>query len=159
MGSVANTGSGDIRYAKSGGVNVAHRIVGSGPVDLVYVGGWVTHLEVWEEDPRIARFMGSLGRFARLVEFDKRGTGLSDRVPEDRLPTMEERMDDIRAVMDAVGLEQASILGFSEGGALAMLFAATYPERTSSLVTWGSYPSMVKRSDYEWGMSQEDVDR
>src|SRR5438067_2093811 len=159
MGSVGYNGSGEIRYAKSGGVNVAYRVTGAGSVDLVYVGGWVTHLEVWEEDPRIARFMGSLGRFARLVEFDKRGTGLSDRVPEDRLPTMEERMDDIRAVMDAVGLEQASILGFSEGGALAMLFAATYPERTSGLVLWGSYASMIRRPGYEWGMTQEDLDR
>ena len=158
MGSVADNGSGEIRYAKSGGVNVAYRVVGSGPVDLVYIGGWVTHLEVWEEDPAIAGFMESLGRFARVVEFDKRGTGLSDRVPEDKLPTMEERMDDIRAVMDAVGLERASILGFSEGGALAMLFAATYPERASNLVTWGSYASMVKRSDYEWGMTPEDLD-
>jgi pimeloyl-ACP methyl ester carboxylesterase len=154
-----DTGSGEIRYAKSGGVNIAYRVAGTGPTDLVYVGGWITHLEVWEEDPGIARFMRALRRFARVVEFDKRGTGLSDRVPEDRLPTMEERMDDIRAVMDAVGLEHASIFGFSEGGALAMLFAATYPERTSNLVVWGSYASMVKRSDYEWGMTQDDIDR
>jgi pimeloyl-ACP methyl ester carboxylesterase/class 3 adenylate cyclase len=158
MGAVGDNAVGEIRYAKSGGVNVAYRVSGSGPVDLVFVGGWVTHLEMWEEDPAIAQFMSAITRFARVVEFDKRGTGLSDRVPEDRLPTMEDRMDDIRAVMDAVGLERASIFGFSEGGALAMLFAATYPERTTSLVIWGSYASMVKRPDYEWGMTQQDLD-
>jgi pimeloyl-ACP methyl ester carboxylesterase len=158
MGAVGDSWVGEIRYAKSGGVNVAYRVSGSGPIDLVFVGGWVTHLEMWEEDPAIARFMGSIARYARIVEFDKRGTGLSDRVPEDRLPTMEDRMDDIRAVMDAAGLERASIFGFSEGGALAMLFAATYPERTTSLAVWGSYASMVKRPDYQWGMTQQDLD-
>jgi pimeloyl-ACP methyl ester carboxylesterase len=158
MGAVANTGSGEIRYAKSGGVNVAYRVEGGGPVDAVFNGGWVTHLDVWQEDPGIARFAAGLARFTRLVEFDKRGTGLSDRVPEDRLPTMEERMDDIRAVMDAAGLERASIIGFSEGGALAMLFAATYPERTNSLVLWGTYASMIRRPGYEWGLTQEDLD-
>lgn len=152
-------GSAEIRYAKSDSVNVAYRVTGSGFVDLVFIGGWISHLEVGEEDPGLARFDAWLRRFARLVEFDKRGTGLSDRVPDDQLPTMEERMDDIRAVMDAAGLERASILGFSEGGALAMLFAATYPERTTSLVLWGSHASMVRRSDYDWGMTEQDVDR
>jgi pimeloyl-ACP methyl ester carboxylesterase len=151
-------GSVEIGYANSGGVNVAYKLSGAGPADLVYIGGWVTHLEVWEEDPAIARWQGSLRRFARILEFDKRGTGLSDRVPVDRLPTIEERMDDIRAVMDAAGLERASIFGFSEGGALAMLFAATYPERTNSLVLWGSYASMIQRPDYEWGFTQEQMD-
>ena len=158
MGAIGDNGVGEVRYAKSGGVNVAYRVRGSGPVDLVFIGGWITHLEMWEEDPAIARFMSAITRFARVVEFDKRGTGLSDRVPEDRLPTMEVRMDDIRAVMDAAGLERASIFGFSEGGALAMLFAATYPERTTSLVIWGSYASMLKRPDYQWGMTEEDLD-
>ena len=131
--------SGEIRYAKSGGVNVAYQVNGSGPVDLVYVGGWITHIEAAREDPGIARFQDSLRMFSRVVDFDKRGTGLSDRVPDAQLPTMEDRMDDIRAVMDAVGLERASLFGFSEGGSLAMLFAATYPERTTSLVLWGSF--------------------
>ena len=158
MGSAGDNGFGEVRYAKSGGVNVACRTSGSGSADLVFIPGWISHLDVGPEDPGAARFATSLHRFARVVEFDKRGTGLSDRVPDDKLPTMEERMDDIRAVMDAVGLERASILGFSEGGALAMLFAATYPERTTSLVIWGSYPSMIKRPDYEWGMTQADLD-
>ena len=154
----AENGSAVIRYAKSGGVNVAYKLGGEGPIDLVYVGGWVTHLEVWEEDPAIARWLASLRRFARVLEFDKRGTGLSDRVPVDRLPTIEERMDDIRAVMDAAGLERASIFGFSEGGALATLFAATYPERTNNLVLWGSYASILRRPGYEWGTTQEYID-
>jgi pimeloyl-ACP methyl ester carboxylesterase/class 3 adenylate cyclase len=158
MGALADNGSGDIRYAKSGGVNIAYRVDGDGPVDVVFNGGWVTHLDVWKEDPAIARFGESLARFTKLVEFDKRGTGLSDRVPDDKLPTMEERMDDIRAVMDAACLERASIIGFSEGGALAMLFAATYPERTTNLVLWGSYASMVTRPGYPWGLTQDDLD-
>jgi class 3 adenylate cyclase len=158
MGSAGDNGFGEIRYAKSGGVNVAYRVSGSGPVDLVFIPGWISHLDVGEEDPGVARFATSLRRFARVVDFDKRGTGLSDRVADDKLPTMEERMDDIRAVMDAVGLERASILGFSEGGALAMLFAATYPKRATNLAVWGSYASMIKRPDYDWGMTQEDVD-
>jgi class 3 adenylate cyclase/pimeloyl-ACP methyl ester carboxylesterase len=150
--------SGEIRYANSGGVSVAYEVNGSGSVDLVYVGGWITHLEAAREDPGIVRFQDSLRRFARVVDFDKRGTGLSDRVPDAELPTMEERMDDIRAVMDAVGLERASLFGFSEGGSLAMLFAATYPHRTASLVLWGSHASMVRRPDYPWGLTQAEID-
>jgi pimeloyl-ACP methyl ester carboxylesterase len=157
MASEGDSGSGEVRYANSDGVNVAYRVSGSGPVDVVFIGGWVTHMEVAEEDPGIARLHSALRRFARVVEFDKRGTGLSDRVPDDRLPTMEERMDDIRAVMDAAGLERASIIGFSEGGALAILFAATYPQRTTSLVLWGSYASMVQRPDYQWGLTQDQL--
>jgi class 3 adenylate cyclase len=149
---------GEIRYAKSGGVNIAYQVGGAGPVDLVYVGGWVTHIEAAQEDPGIARFQASLRRFARVVDFDKRGIGLSDRVPDAQLPTMEERMDDIRAVMDAVGLERASLCGFSEGGSLAMLFAATYPQRTANLVLWGSHASMIRRPDYPWGMTPEQIE-
>jgi pimeloyl-ACP methyl ester carboxylesterase len=151
--------SGEIRYANSGGVNVAYQVSGAGPVDLVLVGGWVTHIEAAREDPGIERFQDSLRRFSRVVDFDKRGTGLSDRVPDAQLPTMEERMDDIRAVMDAVGLERASLFGFSEGGSLAMLFAATYPHRTASLVLWGSFGSMVRRPDYPWGLTEEQIEQ
>ncbi len=158
MASVGDNAPGEIRYADSGGVNVAYRLSGSGPVDAVFIGGWVTHMECAEEDPGIARLHASLRRFARILEFDKRGTGLSDRVPDDALPTIEERMDDIRAAMDAAGLERASIIGFSEGGALAMLFAATYPERTTGLVLCGAYASMVKRDDYEWGLTPDELE-
>ena len=150
--------AGGIRYAKSGGVNIAYQVSGAGPVDLVYVGGWITHIEVAREDPATVRFQESLRRFSRVVEFDKRGTGLSDRVLDSQLPTMEERMDDIRAVMDAVGLERASLFGFSEGGALAMLFAATYPHRTTNLVLWGSQASMARRAGYPWGMTPEQIE-
>ncbi len=149
---------GEIRYAKSGGMNIAYQVGGAGSVDLVYVGGWVTHIEAAREDPGIARFQGSLRRFSRVVDFDKRGTGLSDRVPDAQLPTMEERMDDIRAVIDAVGLERVALLGISEGGSLAMLFAATYPHRTEKLVLWGSYASMVRRPGYPWGMTSEQIE-
>ena len=158
MPSLREHESGEIRYASSGGVSIAYEVNGSGPVDLVYVGGWVTHIEAAREDPAMARFQDSLRRFARVVDFDKRGTGLSDRVPDAQLPTMEERMDDIRAVMDAAGLERASLFGFSEGGSLALLFAATYPQRTDSLVLWGSYGSMVPRADYPWGLTPEQVE-
>jgi pimeloyl-ACP methyl ester carboxylesterase len=158
MASVGDNAPGEIRYANSDGVNVAYRLSGSGPVDAVFIGGWVTHMEIAEEDPGIARLHASLRRFARILEFDKRGTGLSDRVPDDALPTIEERMDDIRAAMDAAGLERASIIGFSEGGALAILFAATYPERTTGLVLCGAYASMVKREDYEWGLTQAELE-
>jgi pimeloyl-ACP methyl ester carboxylesterase len=150
---------GAIRYARSGGVSIAYQVSGSGSVDLVFVGGWITHIEAFREDPGVARFQDSLRRFARVVDFDKRGTGLSDRVPEAQLPTMEERMDDIRAVMDAAQLERASLLGFSEGGALAMLFAATHPARTDKLVLWGSHASMVSRDGYPWGMSTAEVEK
>ena len=159
MSSLVESESGEIRYANSGGVNVAFRVGGSGPVDLVFVPGWISHIEAAEEEPGAARFSGSLRGFARLATFDKRGTGLSDRVPDARLPTMEERMDDIRAVMDAAGIERASLLGFSEGGSLAMLFAATYPQRTANLILWGSHASMVHRPDYPWGMSDEELER
>ena len=150
---------GEIRYARSGGVNIAYQISGVGPADLVYIGGWITHIEVAKEDPGMASFGESLGSFARVVNFDKRGTGLSDRVPEAQLPSLEERMDDIRAVMDAAGMERASLLGFSEGGPLAMLFAATYPHRTVNLVVWGSYASMVRRPGYPWGLTPEQVEK
>ena len=150
--------SAEIRYARSGGVNIAYQISGDGPANLVYVGGWITHLEVANEDPGMAGFGESLAGFARVVSFDKRGIGLSDRVPDARLPTMEERMDDIRAVMDAAGVERASLLGFSEGGPLAMLFAATYPQRTENLVVWGSYASMVRRPGYPWGLAPEQLE-
>jgi pimeloyl-ACP methyl ester carboxylesterase/class 3 adenylate cyclase len=159
MVSGTGPGSGGIRYARSGSVNIAYQLTGAGPPDLVYVGGWITHLEVAAEDPGMASFAGALDGFARVVNFDKRGTGLSDRVPDAQLPTMEERMDDIRAVMDAAGVERASLLGFSEGGPLAMLFAATYPQRTERLVVWGSYASMVRRRGYPWGLTADQVDR
>jgi pimeloyl-ACP methyl ester carboxylesterase len=119
----------ETRYARSGDVNIAYGVLGDGPRDLVLVLGWVTHVEYIWEDPSAAAFLSRLASFSRLILFDKRGTGLSDRVPNAELPTLEQRMDDVRAVMDAAGSEQAALMGVSEGGPMCLLFAATYPVR------------------------------
>jgi len=127
----------DTRYAQSAGVNIAYQVIGNGPVDVVYVPGWVSHVELAWELPDLAAGFERLASFARLILFDKRGTGMSDPVPAEQLPTLEQRMDDVRAVMDAVECERAAIFGASEGGNMSMLFAATYPERTIALCTFG----------------------
>jgi class 3 adenylate cyclase len=141
----------ETRYAKSGDVNIAYQMVGEGPFDLLYVAGWVSHVEESWEEPALASFLGRLASFSRLILFDKRGTGLSDRVPEHELPTLEQRMDDVRAVLDAVGSERAALFGYSEGGPMCALFAATYPERTLSLVFYGSFAKRLSAPDYPWG--------
>jgi class 3 adenylate cyclase len=142
----------ETRYAKSGDAHIAYQVVGEGPVDLVFVPGWITHVELGD-DPSEAAFRRRLASFARLIVFDKRGTGLSDRVPVNELPILEERMDDVRAVMDAAGSERAALLGVSEGGALCALFAATYPERTAALVLYGAFARTA--ADL---LSQEELD-
>lgn len=129
----------ETKYAKSGDVHIAYQVIGEGPVDLVFVPGWITHVELAWDDPLEAAFLRRLASFARLIVFDKRGIGLSDRVPVNQLPDLEERMDDVRAVMDAVGSERAALMGVSEGGAMSALFAATYPERTAALILYGSF--------------------
>ena len=118
----------DIRIARSGDVDVAYRVVGDGPIDLVYAQGQLTHLEICWELPQFRRYCERLAEFTRLILFDKRGMGMSDRVPG--ATTLDERMDDIRAILDAVGSERAAVMGESEGGPLALLFAAAHPERT-----------------------------
>ena len=120
------------RYARSGEVSIAYQVVGDGPIDLVWVPGIYSHLEFQLTDPSYAEFVKSLAAFSRLILFDKRGTGMSDR--DVGIATLEERMDDVRAVMDAAGSERAAIYGASEGGPMAALFAATYPERATALV-------------------------
>ncbi len=140
------------RYAKSGDVNIAYQVVGSGPIDLVLVPGWISNVEVFWEEPEVARFLERLASFSRLILFDKRGTGLSDRSTQ--LPSLEVRMDDVRAVMDAVGSERASLLGYSEGGPMCLLFAATYPQRATSLVMIASFPAQKKEPGYP-GRSRE----
>ena len=136
----------ETRYAKTAdGVHIAYQVVGDGPVDMVFVMGWVTNIEAMWEEPAFARFLGRLSSFSRLILFDKRGVGLSDRVPDDRLPDLETRMDDVRAVMDAVGSERAVVFGVSEGGPMSMLFAATYPERTIALVLYGTAADFTDR--------------
>ena len=127
----------ETRYAKSGPVHIAYQVFGHGAVDLVCVSGFVSHLEHDLREPHIARYFDRLATFARVIVFDKRGTGLSDRELDH--PTLEERMDDIRAVMDVVGSTEAAIYGISEGGALAAVFAATYPERCRALVLYGAF--------------------
>ena len=128
----------ETRYAKSGDVHIAYQVIGSGPFDLVFVSGFISHVEhVWDE-PRWSSFLERLASFSRLICFDKRGTGLSDRVSA--TPTLEERMDDVRAVMDAVGSERAALLGISEGGPMSLLFSLPIiPDRTLALTLYGSY--------------------
>jgi pimeloyl-ACP methyl ester carboxylesterase len=143
------------RYAKSGDLNIAYQVVGDGPLDLVYVPGWISNVELMWEEPAHAHVLGRLAAFSRLILFDKRGTGLSDPVPLDRLPTLEERMDDVRAVMDAVGCERAAIFGFSEGGVMSVLFAATYPHRTTALAVYGTFAKRIWSPDYPWAPTPE----
>jgi pimeloyl-ACP methyl ester carboxylesterase/DNA-binding winged helix-turn-helix (wHTH) protein len=140
----------ETRYAKSGDVNIAYQVIGNGPLDIVFVMGWVSHLEYSWEEPSFARFLSRLASFSRLIIFDKRGTGLSDPVPVNRLPTLEERMDDVRAVMEAACSKRAVLVGVSEGGPLASMFAATYPEKTSALVMIGTYARRIRDLDYPW---------
>lgn len=147
-----------VNYARSGNVNIAYQVVGSGPLDLVFVMGWVSHLEYFWNEPSFARFLTRLSSMARLILFDKRGTGLSDAVPVDQLPTLEQRLDDVRAVMEAAGSERAALLGVSEGGPLCSLFAATYPERTEALIMIGSYARRLRDDDYPWGPTREERD-
>ena len=142
------------RYTRSGDMNIAYQVVGDGPVDLVYIPGWVTHIEYCWEEPSLTRYYNRLASFSRLILFDKRGTGLSDRPPG--LQTMEERMDDVRAVMDAVGSERAVVFGASEGGILSMLFAATYPERSVALVLLGTFARGLYAPDYPWARTSEE---
>jgi pimeloyl-ACP methyl ester carboxylesterase len=148
----------ETRYAKSGDVNIAYQVMGQGPLDVVLVHGWVQSFDAqWEIEP-IERFYHRLASFSRLIVFDKRGVGLSDRVAIDDLPTLETRMDDMRAVMDHVGVERAAVLGHSEGGAMCALFAATYPERTRALVMVGSAARTRWAPDYAIGASDEEID-
>jgi class 3 adenylate cyclase len=144
-----------VHYARSGNVNIAYQVVGAGPLDLVLVPGFVSHLELDWDERRSARFLQRLASFCRLIRFDKRGTGLSDR--PGALPDLETRMDDVRAVMDDVGSKQAALFGYSEGGPLSITFAATHPSRTSALVLYGTY---AKRSspdqDYPWARTWDE---
>ena len=143
-----------VQYARSGDLNIAYQVLGSGPIDLVFVMGWVSHLECFWTEPSFARFLRRLARFSRLILFDKRGTGLSDRTCG--LPSLEERMEDVRAVLSAVGSRRAALLGVSEGGPMCSLFAATYPEKTEALVMIGTYARRQRAADYPWGPTPEE---
>ena len=143
-----------VQYAKSGDVHIAYKITGSGPLDLVLVPGFVSHLELLWDEPGLAHVIERLGSFSRLIRFDKRGTGMSDRVA---VASIEERMDDVRAVMDAAGSARAAIFGMSEGGPMSLLFAATYPERATALVLYGAFAKRLWSPDYPVGV--RDLDR
>lgn len=142
-----------IRYASSEGVDIAYMVVGDGPRDIVWVAGAITNLRLMWELPEFRRFCEQLASFSRLILFDKRGMGLSDRV---EVGTLEERMDDVRAVMDAAGSERASLLGVSEGGPMSILFAATYPERTDALLLAGAEVKEETTDDWPWGEGTRD---
>src|SRR5215204_4906865 len=148
----------ETHYVENGDVNIAYQTLGSGDLDIVFVMGWVSHLEYFWEEPRFAAFLNRLASFSRLILFDKRGTGLSDRVPLSELPTLEQRMEDVHAVMNAVGSKRAVLIGVSEGGPMCSLFAATYPERTAALIMIGTYAKRSRDIDYPWGVSAEDRD-
>jgi pimeloyl-ACP methyl ester carboxylesterase len=141
------------QYAKSGDASIAYQVVGDGPIDLVLVLGFATHLELQWEGPPFARFFERISSFSRLIIFDKRGTGLSDPVIE--VPTLERRIDDVRAVMDAVESERAALFGISEGGPMSVLFAATHPDRVTALVLHGAMGRTTEASDYPWASPAE----
>src|SRR5262249_34041809 len=140
----------ETKYVKVGDVHVAYQVVGNGPIDIVWVPGFVSHLEYDWDHPRPARFFHRLASFSRLIRFDKRGTGLSDRVS---IPTLEERMDDVRAILDATRSSRATLIRASEGGPMSLLYAATYPERTSALVLYGSYARRAWAPDHPFGVN------
>jgi class 3 adenylate cyclase len=144
----------ETRYARSGDVSIAYQVVGDGPFDLVYVPPFASHVELAWSIPDTAFFLRQLASFSRLIRFDKRGQGMSD--PVSGAATLETRMDDVRAVMDAVGSERAALLGLSEGGPMSILFTATYPERVWALVVVGSYARVLWAPDYPWGNREED---
>jgi pimeloyl-ACP methyl ester carboxylesterase len=144
----------ETRYAKSGDVNIAYQVIGNGPPDLILVPGWLSNIEVLWDEPAVARFLRRLASFSRLILFDKRGTGLSDRLGD--MPDLETRMDDVRAVMDAIGSERAALCGYSEGGVMCALFAATYPARTTALIAIGSYARQKPGPDYPWGRTEQE---
>lgn len=143
----------ETRYVKSGRFHIAYQVLGEGPFDLVFIPSASSHVEVRWEEPSLAKAYRRIASFSRLIMFDKRGTGLSDRALE--LPILEEQMDDVLAVMEAAGSERAALFGIVDGGALAMLFAATYPDRTSALITYGTTSKWLADSDYPWGMTSE----
>jgi class 3 adenylate cyclase len=156
---ISLTGPPQTRYARSGEVNIAYQVVGdpNAALDLVFVPGWVSNVEFMWEEPRIAHYLRRLASFSRLIVFDKRGTGLSDRAVE--MPTLEQRMEDVRAVMDAAGSERAAVYGVSEGGPMCALFAATYPDRTVALVMYGTYAKRLRSPEYPWAPTPEQRQR
>ena len=145
------------KYARSGDVCIAYQVTGNGPFDVVWAPGTMSQLDLDWEIPQRALFFERFSQFCRLIRFDKRGTGLSDRPV--KMATLEERTDDIRAVMDDLGIDRANIFGVSEGGSMACLFAATYPQRVNSLLVWGAQARWIASPDHPWGQTQEQHDQ
>ena len=145
----------ETRYARSGDARIAYQVIGDGPIDLLLVPWFVSHVEAGWEEPNLAWFLSRLASFARLIIFDKRGTGLSD--PVTRIPTIEQRVDEVRAVLDAVGSETATIFGASEGGTLSVLFARAHPERARALILYGSWARRIACQGYPWGMHKAEL--
>jgi pimeloyl-ACP methyl ester carboxylesterase len=143
------------RYAKTGGVHIAYQVLGTGPPDLAVFLGWLTHVEALWGDRAMERFLDRLSSFSRIVLFDKRGVGLSDPIPASAPPTLEQWMDDVEAVLDEVGSMRASLLGHGTGGQMAMVYAATHPDRVSSLVLANTYARLFWAQDYPWGIPTE----
>ena len=141
------------QYTKCGQISIAYQVFGDGKIDLVYIPGWVSNIDYMWEDPDLANMLKSLSRICRVILFDKRGTGLSDR--DVGFPTLDERMDDLSAVMDAAGSERAALLGFSEGGNIAMLFSASFPERVSHLILFNCFARRLWAPDYPWAPTPE----
>jgi class 3 adenylate cyclase len=142
------------RYTKSGDLHIAYSVTGEGPIDLVYVPTWISHLEHLWDEPRVERFFNRIRSFARLIMFDRRGSGLSDPTPE--APTLEEQMDDVLAVLDAAGSERAALLAQVEGGTMACMFAATHPERTRALILFSAWARILHDTGYEWALTREE---
>jgi pimeloyl-ACP methyl ester carboxylesterase len=147
----------DIRYARNGDVSIAYTVIGEGPIDLVMVSGFVSHLEVAWESPAIGRFFERLAGFARVITWDKREQGLSDRLGQP--PTLEQGLDDLRVVMDAAGSRSAALLGISEGGPMSIMFAASFPERVTHLILYGTYARITRAEDYPIGVPREVMER
>lgn len=145
----------EVRYARSGEISIAYQVLGNGPMDVIMAPGFPSHLEIAWQQPRIAHFYRRLASFCRLILMDKRGSGLSDRLSPGEAPSLEQRVDDLKAVLDAVDSARAGVIGFSDGGPLAALFAATYPQRAESLVLANTFPKRLASPDYPHGQSEE----
>jgi len=146
----------ETHFAENDGVSIAYQVFGEGQQDLIYIPGWLSNLDIFWEEPRVARFLLSLAQFSRVIVIDRRGTGLSDRVAP---PTLEVQMDDVTAVMDAADSKRAAFLGNSEGGSMCALFAATYPDRTTALITVGGYAKWIRSDDYPYGAKREEAEQ
>ena len=142
-------------YAQTGNVNLAYQIVGQGPVDLIVIPGWISNVEETWNMPELSGWLHHLATFSRLILFDKRGTGLSDRVDEKELPDLSQRANDLRIVMEAAGCKKAALLGISEGVPMAAQFASAFPESVSGLIFYGGYSKWIKSGEYPWGLTRE----